>query len=373
MLPTYQQVDGTMLRAGFTTGTTAAAAAKAATYLLHHRQNMTEIELDIPAGFHLTLPLVLVEQKDGFVRVGIRKDAGDDPDVTHQALIIAEARPGQAEKITLLGGEGVGRVTKPGLAVPVGDYAINPGPRAQILAAVQSVLPPDSGVTITITVPEGRQLAKRTLNAQLGIVGGISILGTTGIVEPMSADAFKRSLLPQIDVALAAGIRRLVLTPGKMGKSNALSHLPVVEDAVVVTSNFIGYMLKACAAKGIEEVLLYGHIGKLVKVAAGITETHSSIADARRETLVAHAALLDVPKNALVELMSHNTAEESAAYLQEHGYQAVLTAVATAAARRAEKIAGGSLQVGCILLNLASVIIAQDERSHQWCEVNSYE
>lgn len=368
MLPTFKQADGTILRAGYTTGTCAAAAACAATRLLYENKEETTVDVDTPAGILLTLPLALQEQGDGWARAGVVKDAGDDPDVTHKVLVVAEARPLSAEKITIDGGEGVGRVTKRGLALPVGAAAINPGPMTQILQAVKQVLPPKKGVAITILVPQGAKLAKRTLNPELGIIGGISILGTTGIVEPMSSDAFKRSLAPQIDVALAAGHKRLVLTPGKMGKKNAQAQLGVEADAVVVTSNFIGYMLTSCAAKQVPEVLLFGHIGKLAKVAAGIAQTHSAVADARRETLVAHAALGRVPYHVLTDLMQHNTAEESAVYLVENGYNIVLQSVAEAAARRAESMVKGDLDVGCILLNLAGEIIAQDSLAAKWLE-----
>jgi len=371
VLPCYEQADGTILRSGFTSGTCAAAAAKAAVSLLFVGGEMDEfVTVDTPAGFTLTLPLALREKDSDSARAGVIKDAGDDPDITNGILVVAEARRLSSPGICLSGGEGVGRVTKPGLAIPPGQWAINPVPRSQILAAVQAVLPLNSGVAITISVPGGEQLARRTLNPELGIIGGISILGTTGLVEPMSLDACKRSLVPQIDVALAAGERRLVLTPGKMGKRNALTRLPVKADAVLVTSNFIGYMLRACAVKGVEEVLLFGHLGKLAKVAAGIADTHSSVADGRREVLVAHAALLGLPKEALLALMNHNTAEESSSYLLAHRWQNVLAAVAAAAARRAERMAGGNLRVGCMLLNLAGEILAMDDYGKTWLEAN---
>lgn len=360
MLPVYRQPDGTTLRAGFTTGTCAAAAATAAVRLLYTGDKFETVVVDTPAGLTLTLPLEMCERTATVARCAVRKDAGDDPDVTHKLLIVAEAETLPNSEIELLGGDGVGRVTKPGLAVAPGEAAINPVPRQQILAAVAAVLPPGKGVRVTISVPGGRELAIRTLNPSLGIHGGISILGTTGIVEPMSSEAFKRSLLPQIDVALAAGHSRLVLTPGKMGKTNARKLLPVADDAVILTSNFIGYMLTGCAAKGVSEVLLLGHIGKLVKVAAGITDTHSSVADARRETLVAHAALAGLPMEALRALMAHNTAEESAQYLLTQGNLNVLTAVATEAANRAGKFARNQIVVGCVLLNLRGEVLAAD-------------
>lgn len=371
MLPTYAQPDGSLLKAGFTSGTCAAAAAKAAVSLLFADKAIDEfITVDTPAGLTLTLPLALLVKDGDTARAGVIKDAGDDPDITNGMLVVAEARRLSFPEICLAGGEGVGRVTKPGLAIPPGQWAINPVPRSQILAHVQAVLPLNCGVAITISVPGGEQLARRTLNPELGIIGGISILGTTGLVEPMSVDACKRSLAPQIDVALAAGERRLVLTPGKMGKRNALSRLPVKADAVLLTSNFIGYMLHACVVKGVDAVLLFGHLGKIIKVAAGITDTHSSVADGRREVLVAHAALLGLPEEAILALMKHNTAEESSSYLLAHRWQNVLAAVAAEVARRAERMANGNLRVGCMLLNLAGEILAMDDYGKTWLEEN---
>jgi cobalt-precorrin-5B (C1)-methyltransferase len=362
------QADGTELRAGYTTGTTAAAAARAAVMLLFGDTDVDAVDVETPAGLSLSLPLALKEREPDRARAGVIKDAGDDPDVTHGALIVAEAVMLPGEQIFLDGGQGVGRVSKPGLALPVGAAAINPVPRQQITAAIKSVLPAGCGVAVTITVPDGAKLALRTLNPSLGIEGGISILGTTGIVEPMSSEAFKRSLVPQIDVAQAAGCRRLVLTPGKMGKNNAQARFGFDPDAVVITSNFIGYMLRACVAKKVPQVLLLGHVGKLLKVAAGIADTHSAVADARREILVAHGALYGLPHDTLLELMAHNTAEESAAWLIVKGYGAVLDAVAEAAARRAEIMSRGSLQVGCVLLNLAGDTLATDKLAARWLE-----
>lgn len=358
MLPTYEQPDGSRLRAGYTTGTCAAAAAAAAVSLLFTGKEEKTITVDTPSGLTLTLPLVAANRGEGYARAAVRKDAGDDPDVTHGVLVEAEARPLPHGGVLLVGGEGVGRVTRPGLAVPVGEPAINPVPRQQIISAITAVLPPRMGVRVTISVPGGSEIAARTLNPELGIVGGISILGTTGLVEPMSSEAFKRSLLPQLDVAKAAGLEALVLTPGKMGKKNALKLLDLPEEAVIVTSNFIGYMLRACAARGIREAVLFGHVGKLVKVAAGVADTHSAAADARRETLVAHAALAGLPQAALRALMSHNTAEESASFLLAQGWQGVLVAVAEAAAAQAGAMAGGKLCAGCVMLNLRGEIIA---------------
>jgi len=360
MLPVFEQPDGTFLRAGFTTGTCAAAAARAATYLLFNRgQQLTEVEVALPAGFSITLPLAWAERGADFARCAVQKEAGDDPDITDRVLVVAEAKRASSG-ITLAAGAGVGRVTLAGLAVPPGEPAINPVPRVQIVQAVLDILPEGQGVEITVSIPGGEELASRTLNTSLGIVGGLSILGTTGLVEPMSATAFWRSLLPQLDVALSAGHRRVVLVPGKMGRRNVQRLLPVAPEAVVVMGNFVGHLLQACAARDIQEVILCGHIGKLVKVAGGIADTHSNVADARREILVAHAALAGLSHQVLCALMSHNTAEESAQYLLCNGYSQVLASVAEAAARRAEIMAKGKLRAGCLLLDIQGRLLATD-------------
>jgi cobalt-precorrin-5B (C1)-methyltransferase len=228
-LPEYLQANGLVLRSGITTGTCAAAAARAAAALLFGGETRDAVEVETPSGIVLEMPLCSAEKSGARARCAVRKTAGDDPDITDGVTVVAEALLCPVEGVFLEGGPGVGRATLPGLALLPGEAAINPVPRQQIIKAVQGVLPAGNGVRIIISVPGGEELARRTLNPALGITGGISILGTTGIVEPMSAEAFKQSLLPQIDVAQAAGQRRLVLTPGKMGKRNAMAALPVAE------------------------------------------------------------------------------------------------------------------------------------------------
>ncbi|MGB9802405.1 cobalt-precorrin-5B (C(1))-methyltransferase CbiD, partial [Desulfofundulus sp.] len=247
-----------ILRNGITTGACAAAAARAATELLFHGRKPARVVLVNPAGQALTVPIHLVEEIRGGTRAVVIKDGGDDPDVTHGLPIVVEARPAPVGTI-LRGGDGIGRVTKPGLAVAVGEPAINPIPRQMIKEAVVSILPPEQGVELIISVPGGELVAKRTLNPRLGIVGGISILGTTGIVRPMSEEAFKDSLLPLLDIARAAGYDQVVLTPGRLGARIAVEKCGFPLDAVVEMSNFVGFMLESCAEKGFSSVLLWGH------------------------------------------------------------------------------------------------------------------
>ncbi|MBC9785775.1 cobalamin biosynthesis protein CbiD [Heliobacterium chlorum] len=330
------------LRKGYTTGSCAAAAAKAATGILY--ETWTEgtgfIEIPLPQGGRLPISVAQIDEPEPSLPPQVKavtcqviKDGGDDPDATH-GLPIRVSVFAIEKGIEIGGGIGVGRVTKPGLAVPVGEPAINPVPRSMILEAVKEVLPDDGGVSIVVWVPDGEKVGPSTLNPRLGIVGGISILGTTGIVKPMSEEAFKDSLEPQIDVALAAGHRSLALTPGNMGQ-RGLQRQGVPSEAVVLTSNFIGHMLDACSKRGIEEILLWGHVGKLVKVAGGIFHTHSKVADGRREIIAAHAAVQGYPLPLVKALLEANTAEETVHILTEAGYRELFDELAEVAAIKA--------------------------------------
>ncbi len=346
------------LRKGFTTGTCAAAAAKAAALLLRGERR-ARVSVALPSGERVSLGIAQLEVRGGRARACVRKDAGDDPDVTNGALICAEVRRRSGEGVVIKAGEGVGVVTKPGLAVQVGEPAINPVPREMIRRAVREALP-EGGVEVKVEVPLGRELALRTMNPKLGIVGGISILGTSGIVEPWSESAFRRSLVPQIDVALSAGFEEVVLTPGKIGERSALRR-GVPGDAVVQCGNYVGYMLEQCAERGIKGALLFGHAGKLVKVAAGIFNTHSRVADARLETLAAYAAEAGAPQGLVSRVLRSATAEEAVGVLLTGGYGGVLNRIAERASERAVERTGGKLKVGTALINLKGEVIGSDE------------
>ncbi|NOZ59152.1 MAG: cobalt-precorrin-5B (C(1))-methyltransferase [Euryarchaeota archaeon] len=345
------------LRKGFTTGTCAAAAAKAATLLLRGERR-ERVSIALPSGERVSLGVAQLEMREGVARACVVKDAGDDPDVTHGALICAEVRRRSGREVVIGGGRGVGVVTKPGLAVPVGEAAINPVPREMIRRAVREAMP-EGGVEVLIEVPRGKELARRTMNPKLGIKGGISILGTSGRVEPWSESAFMRSLVPQIDVALAAGFTEVVLTPGRIGEKNALRRR-VPEDAVVQCGNYVGYMLEQCAERGIEGVLLFGHVGKLVKVAAGIFHTHSRVADARLETLAAYAAEGGAPQELVAKLLRSATAEEAVSLLLSGGFAGVLNRIAERASLRAGERVEGKLKTGTILINLKGEVVGSD-------------
>ncbi|MCF8010833.1 MAG: cobalt-precorrin-5B (C(1))-methyltransferase CbiD [Clostridiales bacterium] len=347
------------LRSGYTTGSCAAAAARAALTVLLEGRKLDKVDINIPGGSTLTLPVKKVVCQAGEAEASIVKDAGDDPDVTNNMEITARVTLKEGD-LSIYGGKGVGTVTRPGLSVPLGEPAINPVPRAMIKYEAVQLLGEKKGASITIEAQGGEQLAEKTLNPKLGIKNGISILGTTGIVKPMSDDAYIRSLVPQIDQVIALGYRFGVLTPGRMGRNKAES-LGFYPETVMETSNYIGEMLEQSARKGFEGVILFGHLGKLLKVAAGIFLTHSRLADARRETLAAHAAVLGAEKELVKKIMQLNTAEESVQLLKERGMEEVYNSIASAASRRAVQYCSNSIKVGTILYAFSGGVIGFDK------------
>ena len=353
----YRLHGGRMLRRGFTTGTCAAAAARAAVSALLG-QTLAEVSVLLPGGDEAVLPVAGTEIDGDWARAWVIKDAGDDPDVTNGARIEASARL-QPEEAVIRGGPGVGTVTRPGLAVSPGQPAINPVPLQMIRENVAAALPPGSGAEVVIGVPEGERLARRTMNPRLGIVGGISILGTTGIVEPMSEEAFKQALTPQLDLARAAGQRIVVLTPGRRGASLA-GEFGIPPEAAVLTSNFIGFMLEECVRRDLRQVLLWGHVGKLAKVAAGSFQTYNRIADGRAEAVAALAAARGASAGLVRALLDAPTAEGMVGLLRDAGLAGVWHDLAARAGSRATAYARDELQVGAVLFSYAGEPVGWD-------------
>ena len=352
------------LRFGITTGASAAAATRAAALLLFRKETVTETTIYNQSGVAIRVPVATQELIDNnSASATVIKDGGDDPDVTHGlAVVVLVEKYGR--DITIKGGTGVGKVTKPGLQIPVGEPAINPVPRQMIMAAVADLIPDQQGLKITVSVPEGERVANKTLNPRLGIIGGISILGTTGIVRPMSEEAFKDSLVPQIEMALACGFNDIVLCPGRMGIKNAVEKYGLPETAVVEMSNFVGFMLDACVEKGITQVILWGHHGKIVKIAAGIFYTHNRIADGRLETMAAYAGLAGANRKAIAAILESNTAEAALQVLEQEGLkEEVFDKLAHRASQRAQYYVQGQLRVGTVLLNMEGQILGLDEQA----------
>ena len=318
----YALVDGKKLQFGYTTGTCAAAAAKAAALLLLTGRASNAVKIHTPKGIDLRLPVEEALREGDRARCAVRKYSGDDPDVTDGALIVAEVSRSTLPGIRIDGGEGVGRATKPGLKVPVGAAAINPGPRAMIEKAVTEALEetePVPGLDVVISVPEGAALAQKTFNPRLGIVGGISILGTSGIVEPMSEEALIDSIRLEIRQRRALGDERLILAPGNYVTDFLRDTFGIGEDRIVKTSNFIGKALDAAAEAGFREVLLAGHIGKLIKLSGGIMNTHSREGDGRAELMAACALRAGGDGDTARAILDCVTTDEMLRILREKG------------------------------------------------------
>ena len=358
-LSDFKQHRGKRLRKGYTTGSCAAAAAQGATQMLFTERMLEKVQIDTPSGVKLVLELKDIVLNNKEAACSVIKDGGDDPDITTGLSIYAIARE-IPEGIVIKGGEGVGTVTKPGLQIKVGEPAINPVPLEMIRSEVAKVLPPNKGVEITISVPGGKEAARKTLNPRLGIIDGISILGTSGIVEPMSEEAFKTSLVPQIAMAKAHGYKSIVLTPGRIGQKAAVETYGLPQEAVIQMSNFTGFMLEECERLGIEKVLLFGHIGKLVKVAAGIFHTHSKVADARLETLAAYAGTIGATPAVISELLQAVTVEGALDIIKQNGLTAVYKILAEQASKRAKEHVYGELEVGTVMTSLTGEILAKD-------------
>ena len=311
------------LRYGYTTGSCAAAASKAAAAMLLSGKEISYVELHTPKGIDLRLEVLDISREDNAVSCAIQKDGGDDPDVTNGILIYAKVsrEPADEAQIIIDGGIGVGRVTKPGLEQPVGAAAINKVPRQMIRENLEAVCEQyhyHGKLSVVISIPAGVELAAKTFNPRLGIVGGISVLGTSGIVEPMSEQALIDTIRVEMRQKLANGMEYLLVVPGNYGIDflDQYGHGLQLEDAVKC-SNFVGEALDAAVEFGAKGVLLVGHIGKFVKLAGGIMNTHSHNADARMELLTVHAALLGAPVELLQKMMECVTTDDALKYLKE--------------------------------------------------------
>ncbi len=352
----YINVKGRKLRLGYTTGTCAVLAAKGAVYALLKGSCPSSLSVMTPKGIPVeSEPYEAFAEADRGV-CGIKKDGGDDRDVTDGLIIYALAVRIRDKDVVIKGGKGIGKVTKPGLDRPVGDAAINSVPRREIRSNVLKIMEEegyDGGIEITIYAPKGEEAAKKTFNEKLGVVGGISIIGSSGIVEPMSLKAYSDAVRLEIRQKAALGHRKLIFVLGNYG----LDHLKDegIGDGnipVIVISNFIGDAIDEAAADGIEGILIVGHAGKLVKTAAGIMDTHSSNADGRVEVFAAHAALMGGDKELIKKIMESVTTDACIELIKEAGiYDETMQSIINAAYRRISERAGSGIKAGIIMFS----------------------
>lgn len=344
-------------RTGFTTGACAAASAKAAARVLVGGALLESIETTLPNKQKVTFALKRCERIGDSVVCSIIKDAGDDPDCTHGAEIVATVQLRAEPGIELRGGDGVATVTKPGLGLDVGSPAINPVPRRNITEMVQEELP-GGGAIVTISVPGGEEMAKQTLNARLGLVGGISILGTTGIVKPYSTAAYKASVVQGIDVARNRGIDELVLTTG--GKSEAYAmklhpHLP--EEAFIQVGDFIGTGVKHCARRQARRAIVVGMMGKLSKMANGKMQTHAAGSEVNMELLADLAGELGAGDEIVAQIRAANTARHVLEVCAANNLTAITSLVCRKVSENCRAHAGGALAVDAYLVDFNGALL----------------
>jgi cobalt-precorrin-5B (C1)-methyltransferase len=348
-------MKGKELRYGYTTGSCAAAAVKGAAQMLRDQVLVDEVQLTLPCGETARFRLQGCQLRDNTASCYVVKDAGDDPDVTNGAEIHACAKVEffTKHRITIKGGVGVGRVTKPGLAVPVGEWAINPVPRRMIMEVVKEVFAVrcvPATLTFTISIPNGEELAKKTLNERLGIVGGLSILGTSGIVKPISTKAWTDTVDASIDVALACGSRTVVLSTGRTSELAVQRQLAAKgelgEEAFVMMGDHFGYSITSCHKKGVQQVVVAGQFAKLVKIACGHRQTHVSSSELDLAQLADW--LRESPETARLERLAReaNTARH---LLEASDYDQALIELVCARVAKASAICAPGLKVRVFL------------------------
>lgn len=318
----YSIKNNRKMRFGYTTGSCAAGAAKAAVSMLLKGGTVKTVELMTPKGILLNLEILHIEKGIGQVSCAVKKFAGDDPDVTDGIEVFVKAEKTNFSGIRIEGGKGVGRVTKRGLEQPVGSPAINQVPRSMILREAEEICSEtdyEGGLLLTVSIPQGEEIAGRTFNPRLGIEGGISVLGTSGIVEPMSEAALIRSIEVEMRQKVENGAAYLLVTPGNYGAAFLREHMDLPFEENMKCSNYVGETLDMAVDMGVKGILFISHIGKFVKVAAGIMNTHSRCADARAEVLAANALRAGISLEGAKEILDTITTDEALAVIRREG------------------------------------------------------
>ncbi|HBF4283169.1 cobalt-precorrin-5B (C(1))-methyltransferase CbiD [Clostridioides difficile] len=403
----YVYIDGKKYRRGYTTGSCATGASKAAVYMLITKNRINTINIDTPKGIPLLLKVDNINISDTFVECSIKKDGGDDIDATHTMDIYAraeivskndknkgyltlkdidslstnsECKSELYKFIRVYGGTGIGVVTKKGLSVDVGKPAINPTPLKMINHEIrkligdnfESILGNDKVLKITIFAPQGETVAKKTFNPRLGIVGGISIIGTTGIVEPMSDEGWKKSLSIELQMKKEQGLDKIILVPGNHGEQFIREKLNLDIKYVVRVSNFIGYMIKEAQRIGYKKILMAGHIGKFIKVSAGIFNTHSKVADARNEILVANLALMGARYEFLNKINQCVTTEEAVELINSSEYREVYNILSNKCRERVQQYLNedsDDIDVEVIIFSMDKSLLGKSDNTDDLVEV----
>lgn len=404
----FVYIDGKKYRRGYTTGSCATAVSKAAVYMLLTNEKIDTVNIDTPKGIYLSIPVVFSEIKKNedteeiYSICSVKKDGGDDIDATNGIEIFAKATWVYEDEIDksennfsfegdgfcVFSGEGVGIITKKGLSVEPGRPAINPVPQKMIAKEVESVLKASGEnvlndknsldaenrldnrkkvIKITIFIPKGEEVANKTFNPRLGIVGGISIIGTSGIVEPMSDDGWKKSLSIELNMKKELGMDKIILVPGNHGES-FISDRIGENSSVVRTSNFLGYMLMEAKRMGFKKILLAGHIGKFIKLSAGIFNTHSKVADARNEILIANLALMGASTELVRKIDDCLTTEEATDIVYENGFGEVFDIICEKCKKRAEIHVDNEIEIEVFIFKMDKTVLGKSKNAEEMLE-----
>ena len=361
------------LRYGWTTGSCAAAAAKAAALMLFSGEEFRQVRLMTPKGIELYLDVEDVTRLPDRVECAVRKYSGDDPDVTDGLLIYAKVEKGDEEssglRVILDGGIGVGRVTKPGLEQQIGQAAINKVPRRMITEEVERICRACGycgEMKVTISIPDGEETAKKTFNPRLGIVGGLSVLGTSGIVEPMSEKALTDTIYLEMKMLRESGYSCCYAVPGNYGMDFLTEQLGINPDLAVKCSNYVGDTIDDAKLLGMKGLLLIGHVGKFIKLAAGVMNTHSRTADCRMEVFASHAAMAGADAAAVKEIMSCLNTAEAVKILKGKGLlQNVMKTVMERITFYLRQRAGDELETGAVVFSDEEGILGQTENAER--------
>ncbi len=364
--------NGKAMRLGYTTGSCATAVATAATQMLLSKTEVSSVFITLPSGEKVAFLIDDIKYSNDKISCSVTKDAGDDPDVTDGIKIFAEVTTCDGG-INIFGGTGVGVVTSKGLQCGVGEPAINPVPRSMIIKNVTSVCEKynyNKGLNITISVENGEEVAKKTFNPRLGIIGGISILGTTGIVEPMSEKALVDTIHILIDKHKQEDSENILISPGNYGRDYCKNNLNIDIDKAIKCSNFIGETFDYLVYSGYKKVLLVGHIGKLIKLAGGIMNTHSSMADCRMEIIAAHCGLVGASQSVMKKIMECVTTEEAVEILDNNKItDEIFKSIMEKIKFQIDYRVKNSLQTEIILFSQGDRMIAKSENADEFVKI----
>ena len=368
MMESFITKDGKKLRRGYTTGSCAAAAAKAAAIMLLEDRILPSVFLITPYGIGLELEVFDIQRGENRVSCSIVKDSGDDPDITNGMKVFARVEKTDSQyEITVDGGEGIGRVTKPGLDQPIGSAAINSIPRKMIAEELRYVCEDNGytgGLNVVIFAPQGEELAKKTFNPKLGIVGGISILGTTGIVEPMSDEAVIQTIRTELSVRAAEGKRAVLFTPGNYGMDFIKKELRFCSSSTVMTSNFIGDAFLSAKELGFTSAVIVGHIGKLIKVSDGVFNTHSRYGDRRAEIFASHARKCSADENTVKQILQSTMTDDMISIIETAGLrEKVMKSITDEIDFHLRSRVDNALQVGAVVFSNVYGILGKTEQA----------